>query len=31
MPKEENFAKGADEGHYLAYSKYLSENGNEYI
>ncbi len=27
MPKEENFAKGADEGHYLAYSKYLSENG----
>ncbi len=27
IPKEENFAKGADEGHYLAYSKYLSENG----
>jgi len=27
IPKEDNFAKGADEGHYLAYSKYLSENG----
>lgn len=27
MPKEDNFAKGADEGHYLAYTKYLSENG----
>jgi len=27
MPKEDNFAKGADEGHYLAYSQYLSENG----
>jgi len=27
MPLEDQFAKGADEGHYFAYSKYISENG----
>lgn len=27
IPKEENFAQGADEGHYFTYSKYIFENG----
>lgn len=27
IPQENNFAKGADEGHYLGYAKYISDNG----